>query len=222
MPSPAASFAWEQHRAHRVTYAHAKVNHDYGDQHEYTAATGWRLDDHAINLSAEAPGTPAPDGPFAAAQDVLRRYAFQPPNLIAGYFDPSQPLGKRVMVLRAIFLVFNFYSGVQVADVVDAESQDGPDGPERVWGHGCSTLEGHFERGQTNFSVHKSLTTVTVQFCIHAALQPGHIRNPFYYLIFKLFEWMLQHRFAYESLARLRGLVVEALMQPQHFGAPIS
>lgn len=65
------------------------MNYDYDDQHEHTAATGWRLDEHAINLPAEAPRAPASDGPFAAAQDVLRRYAFPLPNLIAGYFDPS-------------------------------------------------------------------------------------------------------------------------------------
>jgi len=170
IPSPAASLAWEQYRAHRVAYA--KVNYDYDDQHEHTAATGWRLDDHAINLPAEDPGAPALDGPFAAAQDVQRRCAFPPPNLIAGYFDPSQMLEKLVMVLWAHSLVFNFYFGVQVTGVIDAESQDGPDGPAG-WGYGYRTLEGHFERGQINFSVHKNLTTGAVQFCILAVSQLG-------------------------------------------------
>ncbi|MGI4883457.1 MAG: DUF1990 domain-containing protein [Janthinobacterium lividum] len=220
MPNPAALPAWEQYRARLAAYARAKVNYDYEDQREYAAATGWRLDDYATDLPAEAPGAPAPHGSFAAAQDVLRRYAFPPPNLITGYFDPSQPLEKRIMVLRAHFLVFNFYFGVQVADVVDAESPDGPDGPERVWGYGYRTLEGHFERGQINFSVHKNLATGAVQFRIHAASQPGHIRNPFYWLGFKVFGRMLQRRFAHESLARMRSLVARALARPQPFGAP--
>jgi hypothetical protein len=206
--------AWEQYQARLRAYANTRVNYDYEHQAEYTSATGWRLDDYATDLPAEAPGAPTPDGAFAAAQDVLRRYAFPPPNLITGYFDPSQPLDQRIMVLRAHFLVFNFYFGVRVADVVDAERQEAPGGPERVWGYGYRTLEGHFERGQINFSVHKNLATGAVQFRIHAASQPGHIRNPFYWLGFKVFGRMLQRRFAHESLARMRRLVAEALARP--------
>ncbi|TPG60229.1 DUF1990 family protein [Hymenobacter nivis] len=210
----AAPSAWERFRARLAEYAHTPVNYDYAAQTEYTPATGWRLDHYAVALPAEAPGAPAPAGAFAAAQDVLRRYAFPPPNLITGYFDPSQPLEKRVMVLRAHFLVFNFYFGVRVVDVVDEASQQGPGGPERVWGYGYRTLEGHFERGQINFSVHKNLATGAVDFRINAASQPGHIRNPFYWLGFKLFGRMLQRRFAHESLARMRLLVDEALARP--------
>ncbi|MFD1469674.1 DUF1990 family protein [Hymenobacter caeli] len=218
--SPAAAPAWEQQRARLETYANARVNYDYEPRQAYTPATGWRLDDYATDLPAEAPGPPAPAGAFAAAQDVLRRYAFPPPDLITGYFDPSQPLEKRIMVLRAHFLVFNFYFGVQVADVVDAESQPGPDGPERVWGYGYRTLEGHFERGQINFSVHKNLATGAVQFRIHAVSQSGHIRNPFYWVGFKVFGRTLQRRFAHQSLARMRRLVADALAHPQLLAAP--
>ena len=122
-------------------------------------------------MPAEAPGAPAPAGTFAAAQNVLRRYGFPSPNLITCYFDPRQPLEKRIMVLRAHFLVFNFYFGVRVADVVDEAAEfipspSGAPGPgsERVWGYGYRPLEGHFERGQINFSVHKNLRTGAVDF----------------------------------------------------------
>jgi uncharacterized protein (UPF0548 family) len=141
----------------------------------------------------------------------MRRYAFPPPDLITGYFDPSQPLSTRIMVLRAHFLVFNFYFGVRVVDVVDEAAQASPDGPERVWGYGYRTLEGHFEKGQINFSIHKNLATGAVQFRIKAMSQPGHIRNPFYWLGFKLFGRALQRRFAHQSLLRMRRLVAEAL-----------
>ncbi|OGX91354.1 DUF1990 domain-containing protein [Hymenobacter coccineus] len=211
MRSPAAPPAWEAYRARLAAYTATRVNYDLAAQAEYTPATGWRIDEYAVELPAEAPGPPAPDGAFAAAQDVLRRYAFPPPNLITGYFDPRQPLEKRIMVLRAHFLVFNFYFGVRVADVVDAASQEGPGGPERVWGYGYRTLEGHFERGQINFSAHKNLATGAVDFRIRAVSQPGRIGNPFYWLGFKLFGRMLQRRFAHESLARMRRLVAEAL-----------
>ena len=206
--------AWEQYRAQLAAYAHARVNYDYERVHEYSSATGWRIDNYLADLPAEAPGPPAVAGSFAAAQEVMRRYAFPPPDLITGYFDPSQPLEKRVMVLRAHFLMFNFYFGVRVVDVVDEASQASPTGPERVWGYGYRTLEGHFEKGQINFSVHKNLGTGAVQFRIQAMSQPGRIRNPFYWLGFKLFGRTLQRRFAHQSLARMRRLVAEALAQP--------
>ncbi|MDJ0365604.1 DUF1990 family protein [Hymenobacter sp. H14-R3] len=212
---PAAPAAWEKYRDLLATYAHAKVNYNYEAQQAYTPATGWRLDDYATDLPAEDPGPPAAAGSFAAAQDVLRRYAFPPPNLITGYFDPQQPLDERIMVLRAHFLVFNFYFGVRIVDVVDEAAQPGPDGPERVWGYGYRTLEGHFEKGQINFSIHKNLMTGAVQFRVHAVSRKGHIGNPFYWLGFKLFGRTLQRRFARQSLVRMRGLVAAALARPQ-------
>ena len=48
-----------------------------------------------------------------------------------------------------------------------------------------------------------------------AMSQPGQIRNPFYWLGFKLFGRMLQRRFAHQSLARMRRLVSEEMAQPQ-------
>ena len=221
MNSPVAPPAWEQYKARLEVYGNATVNYDYEHQHEYTSATGWCLDDYATDLPAEGPGVPSPAGAFAAAQYVLRHYAFPPPNLITGFFSPDQPLEKRVMVLRAHFLVFDFYFGVRVSEVIDEAARPGPDGPERVWGYGYRTLEGHFERGQIDFSIHKNSTTGAVQFRIHVVSQSGQIRNPFYWVGFKLFGRMLQRRFAHQSLARMRRLVAAALAQPQPLAAPV-
>ena len=206
---------WEQYQARLANYENAKVNYDFARQSEYTSATGWRLDDYATDLPAEAPGPPEAHGVFAAAQDVLRRYAFPPPNLITGIFKPDGPLENRVMLLRAHFLLFSFWFGVRVSEVTDEAARATPDGPERVWGYGYRTLEGHFERGQIDFTIHKNLTTGAVQFRIHAVSQHGRIRNPFYWLGFKLFGRMLQRRFAHESLARMRQLVAAAVAQGQ-------
>ncbi len=217
MNKPAASSAaqpplWEQYRARLDSYADAQVNYDFSRQTEYTSATGWQRDDYETDLPAEAPGPPEAAGSFAAAQDVLRRYAFPPPDLITGYFDPSVPLEKRVMVLRARFLVFNFYFGVRVSEVIDEALRTTPNGPpERVWGYGYRTLEGHFERGQIDFTVHKNITTGAVQFRIHAVSQSGQIRNPFYWVGFKLFGRILQRRFSRESLRRMKQLVAAKL-----------
>jgi len=206
---------WEQYKARLASYADAKVNYDFSRQSEYTSETGWRLDDYTIDLPAERPGPPEAHGAFAAAQDVLRRYAFPPPSLITGIFKPDTPLENRVMLLRARFLGFSFWFGVKVSEVTDEEARPTPDGPERVWGYGYRTLEGHFERGQIDFTIHKNLTTGAVQFRIHAVSQTGHIRNPFYWLGFKLFGRRLQRRFARESLSRMRQLVEAALAAPQ-------
>ncbi len=206
---------WEQYRARLARYEHAPVNYDFSRQNEYTAANGWRLDDYATDLPAEAPGPPGAPGAFAAAQEVLRRYAFPPPSLITGIFRPDGPLENRLMLLRARFLGFTFWFGVRVSEVTDEAARATPGGPERVWGYGYRTLEGHFERGQIDFTIHKNLTTGAVQFRIHAVSQIGRIRNPFYWLGFKLFGRRLQRRFARESLARMRQLVAEALAAPQ-------
>lgn len=206
---------WEQYQARLASYANAQVNYDFANPSALTSATGWRFDDYATDLPAEAPGPPAAAGAFAAAQDVLRRYAFPPPSLITGIFKPDVPLANRVMLLRGRFLGFSFWFGVRVSEVTDEAARPTPAGPECVWGYGYRTLQGHFERGQIDFTIHKNLTTGAVQFRIHAVSQTGRIRNPFYWLGFKLFGRRLQRRFARESLARMRQLVNEALAKSQ-------
>lgn len=224
-PAAAQPALWEQHRARLEAYTNAKVNYDFSRQSEYTTETGWRLDDYDTDLPPEAPGPPAAAGSFAAAQDVLRRYAFPPPDLITGIFQPEGPLEDRIMVLRAQFLFFEFYFGVRVSGVTDEEARDTPNGPERVWGYGYRTLEGHFERGQIDFTVHKNLSSGQVHFKIHAVSQLGRIRNPFYWIGFRLFGRMLQRKFARESLRRMKEMVAAALQnQPvaQTLPAPAS
>ena len=220
LPATASSGAtpplWEQYRARLDAYSNVEVNYDFSRQKEYTSATGWRIDDYETDLPAEAPGPPEAAGSFAAAQDVLRRYAFPPPDLITGIFKPDGPLENRIMLLRAQFLFFKFYFGVRVSEVTDEAARASPAGPagsypERVWGYGYRTLEGHFERGQIDFTIHKNLTTGAVQFRIHAVSQPGQIRNPFYWVGFRLFGRMLQRKFARESLRRMQELVTAAL-----------
>ena len=213
VPTSAKPPAWEQYRARIEAYADTDVNYDFTHQNEYTSATGWRLDDYAADLPPEAPGPPETAGSFAAAQDVLRRYAFPPPDLITGIFMPDGPLENRIMLLRAQFLFFKFYFGVRVSGVTDEATRETPDGTERVWGYGYRTLEGHFERGQIDFTIHKNLASGAVQFRIHAVSQLGQIRNPFYWVGFRLFGRILQRKFARESLRRMREMVAAALVE---------
>ncbi|RSK47384.1 DUF1990 domain-containing protein [Hymenobacter rigui] len=202
---------YELQKARLQAYAHAGYNFDPDKAADYTPATGWRVDDYETELPAEAPGPAEPHGAWAAAREVLRNYTFPPPGLITGIFLPDQPLDQRVMVLRGRFLLFTFWFGVRIGGVTD-EIRTLPDGRrEQVWGYNYRTLEGHFERGQIEFTVHKDLATGRVWFHIHAYSQTGHIGNPFYWLGFKLFGRMLQKRFANESVRRLREQVEEML-----------
>lgn len=203
---------WEQYRARLDAYRAAKVNYDYDPArvHEYTAATGWRLDDYAADLPSEAPGPPVPGGTWERARVVLTAYQFPPPDLLTGIFPPDQPLADRVMLLRAQFLGFSFWFGVRVSGVIDEErTPDKASAPaaERVWGYSYHTLAGHFEKGEITFSVHKTLATGKVTVRIHAYSQPDRIANPFYRLGFRLFGRMLQRRFARESLRRIQQQV---------------
>ena len=213
MASTTAPQPWEVQKARLEAFGKAKVNFDLERTSEYTAENGWRIDDYETELPAEAPGPPAPGGSWQAAQQILRAYTFPPSDLITGIFVPDAPLEDRTMVLRAQFLFFTFWFGVRIGGVTD-EARKLPDGgQEQVWGYNYRTLEGHFERGQIEFTVHKNLGTGRVTFHIHAFSQPGRIRNPFYWFGFKLFGRMLQRRFAHQSLERMRAQVDAALRQ---------
>lgn len=206
----AAAQLLARYRSRLLTYQVAPVNFDAKRLADYSAATGWNVDDYETTLPPESPGPPQAPGSFAAAQTVLRRYSFPPPGLLAGIFDPAQPLENRLMLLRGRFLGFSFWFGVRVGGVWD-EVRESDQGPEQVWGYFYRTLQGHFERGQIDFTLHKNLGTGRVLFRIHAVSQTGRIRNPFYWLGFKLFGRQLQRRFAHESMRRLQWQVQEIL-----------
>ena len=206
---------YERQKARLEAYSKLKVSFDESRVSEYDAAQGWHIDNYEQELPAEAPGIPEAGGSFEAAQQVLRNYSFPPPELITGIFMPDVPLAERVMVLRGRFLLFTFWFGVKVGGVI-GEIRPLPDGElEAVWGYHYSTLEGHFEKGQINFSIHKNLATGAVAFRIQAMSQPGFIRNPFYWLGFKMFGRMLQRRFARQSLSRMRAQVQAQLDERQ-------
>ncbi|SDY51991.1 DUF1990 domain-containing protein [Hymenobacter psychrophilus] len=212
MPDRPALTARQQARLDAFTQA--GYNFDPDLMADYTAATGWRVDNYETELPPEAPGPPVAQGSWAAACEVLRRYSFPPPGLITGIFLPDQPLAQRVMVLRAGFLGFSFWFGVRIGGVTDeTRTLPGGGGQEQVWGYNYRTLEGHFERGQIEFIVHKNLATGRVWCHIHAVSQTGRIRNPFYWLGFKLFGRRLQVRFSRQSLERLKAQVEQMLQK---------
>jgi hypothetical protein len=211
MPNPVPLY--ERQKARLEAYANAGVNFDLERTADYTPENGWRVDDYETELPAEQPGPPAAHGSWAAAREVLRNYTFPPPDLITGIFLPDQPLEQRVMVLRGRFLFFTFWFGVRIGGVTDEQRTLPNCQIEQVWGYNYRTLEGHFERGQIDFTIHKNLTTGRVVFHIHAFSQTGRIRNPFYWIGFRLFGRMLQRRFSQQSMNRLRAQVEEMLQK---------
>ena len=202
---------YEVQKARLEAYSKAQASFDLTRMNEYTSKTGWHIDDYEEELPAEAPGAPVPGGSFEAAQQVLRNYSFPPPELITGIFVPDTPLEDRVMVLRGRFLFFTFWFGVRVGKVIN-EQRTAPDGTlEAVWGYNYHTLEGHFEQGQIEFTIHKQLNTGRVLMRIHAVSKTGHISNPFYRIGFRLFGRSLQRRFAHSSMQRTRQQVQDML-----------
>ncbi len=186
---------------------------DLTKRDDYVATKGWHIDARQAALLGESPGEPEPGGAFAAACDILRRYAFPPPSLIRGAFDPGAPLDNRAMLLTATYLWMRFELPVRVSRVIDA-TRDGSHGAERVWGYSYQTLAGHLERGEITFEIVKQLATGGVTFRIQSFSQTGHIANLIYRIGFRLVGRRLQRRFAEESLRNMQRLVAKAVIAP--------
>jgi uncharacterized protein (UPF0548 family) len=201
---------WETYKDRIEALSDAKLNFDLERRHEYTEANGWHIDEYEADLPPEPPGPPIPNGPWRAAQQIMREYRFPDPGIITGIYFPDRALEERVMLLRGKFLFFSFFFGVKIGGVTN-EVQETPDGPAHVWGFNYQTLEGHFERGQMTFETVKWEQSGRVVFRIHAFSQRAEIPNPIYRLGFMLFGRRLQRRFARRSLKRMQRLVQEQL-----------
>lgn len=198
---------WERYSRRLDRLRDLPINFDLERHDEFTRANGWNVDDYHAELPAEPPGPPLADGPWEAACRILREYRFPDPKIITAIYRPDRPLGERVMLLRARWLIFTFYLGVRVGGVIDDEITRPDGGRERVFSFNYQTLQGHLERGQMAFTVAKDIASGAVSFRIHAFSQTSQIRNPFVRLGFRLFGRRIQVRFARRSLARMQGLV---------------
>lgn len=201
---------WERYQARLEALQNAEVNFDLARQHEYTRQNGWHVDDYAADLIQEPPGPPVAGGPWEAGCKMLREYRFPDPKIVTGIYVPDTPLEKRVMLLRASAYWLTFFFGVKVAQVRD-ETVTTEQGQERIWGYSYQTLRGHYEQGQMDFAMVKSIATGKVQFRIHAFSKTGHIANPIIRLGFRLFGRGVQVKFARNALKRMQNLVQEEL-----------
>ncbi len=186
---------------------------DLTKRESFVEAAGWHIDAREVPLLPEPAGPPTANGSFNKACELLKAYAFPPPRLIRGRFDPDAPLDSRAMLLTATYLWLTFELPVRVSRVIDLE-REGKQGPERVWGYSYQTLAGHLERGEITFEIVKHVDSGDVVFRIHSFSQTDHIANPIYRIGFRLVGRRLQRRFAEESLSNMQRLVATALANP--------
>ncbi len=62
--------------------AHRNLNFDIADQAQFTAETGWRIDDLSQVLPAEPPGMPAKGGSWHIARRLIQNYEFADPSIV--------------------------------------------------------------------------------------------------------------------------------------------
>lgn len=186
-----------------------RVNYDPAGAPEGGTAslTGhWHADAGVTVIGREAPGPPAPDGPWATACRLVRQYEFADARILRGVYERDAELLGRNMLLEARFFGLRFYLGVRVTGVID-EERDGADGPERVWGWCYQTLEGHLEQGRLTYEVIKNLDSGQVAFRVSGYSRRAPIANPVIRLGFMAFGPWTQQRFYRNIQARMAALV---------------
>ncbi len=199
-------------RARRALAALAgrPLNFDPSELEAAGEPTGWRVDDYAQMLPSEPPGEPLPGASFAAAQRLLRDYAFADPAMVRAVYDPDVGLLDRNMLLQVRFGPLRLLVGCRVRVLTDELTTiDGRDA--RVWGWGYGTLAGHFERGQMDFAICKWLDDGAVAFRIHVVSRHAERVNPIVRLGIGLVGRRRQVRFAQRCCARMRALVEREL-----------
>jgi uncharacterized protein (UPF0548 family) len=194
------------------------LNFDPAELRDADEAGGWHVDDYEQALPPEPPGEPVSAGSFAAAQRLMRDYAFADPRMVRAVFDPAGALEQRNMLLQVRFGPLRFFFGCRVGTITDeTRTVDGRD--VRVWGWSYGTLAGHVERGQMDWTVWKWLDDGTVEFRIHVVSRRAKVRNPIIRLGFRLVGRGRQKRFARRACERMGELVARELARADGGGA---
>jgi uncharacterized protein (UPF0548 family) len=173
----------------------------------------WHVDAGVIALGREAPGEPEPGGPWATACRLVSQYEFADARILRAVYRQDSELLGRNMLLEARFFGLRFYLGVRVTGVIDEERDSGA-GPERVWGWGYQTLDGHIEQGRLNYEVIKNLASGQVTFRVAGYSRRAPIPNPVVRLGFQLFGRSSQQRF-YRNIQRRMAVLVGGAQRGQ-------
>jgi uncharacterized protein (UPF0548 family) len=186
------------------------INYDPAHAPEDGRAEGhWHVDSAATVIGREAPGPPAPGGPWETARRLVSQYEFADARILRGVYRGGHDLLGRDMLLEARFYGLRFYLGVRVTGVTD-ETRDAGCGRERVWGWCYQTLQGHLEQGRLSYEVIKRLDTGEVKFRVAGYSREARIPNPVIRWGFRAFGRWTQERFYRNVQRRMRRLTQDA------------
>jgi uncharacterized protein (UPF0548 family) len=163
---------------------------------------GWQSSSSETRIAHERPGPPEPGGAFEKAWEAIMGYEFSDPGIVAGHFDPSEPLPGRIMLLELKALGFRFLAGTRVGAI---RLETGDD--RTVHGYRYDTLRGHVEAGWEWFLLTKSHPTGEVRFRIEAEWRPGDFANAWSRLGFRFLAERYQRRWTRRAHQRLRRIV---------------
>lgn len=202
----AKTLEWQTYQEQLEKLASLEYNYDDKIYHANKDKQGWNVDRYQASLANEAPGEPAPEGPFEAAKKAIQLYQFPDPRLIRAIFNPDATLPGRNMLMLAKFAGFHFTFGVRVTAVIDEVRYNTSNQPLKVWGYSYRTLKGHFEVGEIRFEISKNKITGEILFEVNAYSKPDRIPNIFYRTGFRIFGRSLQKYFAHSSIRRLQEI----------------
>jgi uncharacterized protein (UPF0548 family) len=184
-----------------------RLNFDPERKPRVTPADGWHVDDLRQPLPGEPAGPPRPGGSWEIARHLMRHYKVADPSVLRAFYDDSEPLAGRTILLELRLWRLRFPVGVRVGEVYD-DLRDVAGRPARVSGWNYRTLEGHVEIGQMAWEVWKWQDTGAVDFRIDAFSRPAPTESLLMRLGVGLFARREQLRFYRHACARMRSLTV--------------
>jgi uncharacterized protein (UPF0548 family) len=182
-----------------------KPNFNLEDRSEFTAESGWQIDDYCQQLPPEPPGELLSDGSWEIGRRLIRHYEFADPDIVRIVYHADEFLVGRDILLIGRFHGLRFYLGCRVGDVFD-ETRIVQGKPVRIWGWNYHTLTGHLEMGEMTYEIWKRLDTGAVEFRIHAFSRVAEIKNPIIRLGFWIFGRRMQLKFARNACRRMYEL----------------
>jgi uncharacterized protein (UPF0548 family) len=200
----------ERARARLAELRGRRLNFDPERVGRPTPAQGWHVDDLRQPLPPEAPGAPRPGASWEVARHLMRHYRVADPSIVRAFYDDSEPLQGRTMLLELRLWRLRFPVGVRVGEVYD-EPRDVGGRPARVSGWNYRTLEGHLEIGQMAWEVWKWEDTGAVEFHIHAFSRAAPTDSRLVRIGLRLFARREQLRFYRHACAQMRSLTAAAL-----------
>jgi hypothetical protein len=161
---------------------------------------GDRRDHYERLVAREAPGAPAPDGPFRRLARAVLAYEVFPPWLVQGVLprNPLQPGDTYGICYHFLPGLDLFFAG-RVQEVFD-----GPAGGAWRAGFRFWTVQGHPELGEETFWVEKDLQGGAIKAGLSSWSRPGLWLT---WLAYPFTRWMQVRasRAALDHLARLPG-----------------